>query len=64
MNEFLKGLYKNKAVARQQLDNLKHWNIGTNVLNKTYHFATFKQAVTFMTLAANYSDQHKINANM
>jgi pterin-4a-carbinolamine dehydratase len=65
LTNFLKDLYKSKAVSKQLLENnLKNWNITKNKLTKTFEFYNFQQAMTFMNLAAGYVQENQIKANM
>jgi len=65
LTNFLKDLYKSRAVPKQLLENnLKHWKISQNKLNKTFEFYDFNQAMAFMNLAAGYVEENQIKANM
>ena len=65
LTNFLKDLYKSRAVSKQLLENnLKNWKISQNKLNKTFEFYNFNQAMAFMNLAAGYVEENQIKANM
>lgn len=65
INEFLKNAYKLKVVNPQILNhNLKNWDVAQNHLRKTFTFGSFQQAMTFMSLASQYAEDHQIIANV
>lgn len=65
LSNFLKESYKNKVVSRKMLENnLKKWTIGTDSLNRTFKFYSFKQAMTFLSLSKNYAEKYDIKTQM